>query len=199
VRADLLADATTADGLRFVDRTAAALGGASTVFADMTIPGYWLAGYLPVERPRSLHYPMGWGSLGFAFPAAIGAAATSAGPVVSVSGDGGFLYAPGELAVVAQERLPLTAVVVDDGGYGMLRWGRDDATLAEVGTELHTPDFAALAGAFGVVATTVDGVDDAYEHALRDALRANEPRLLHVRARFAPPRTTSPRWPRRAS
>ncbi len=46
-------------------------------------------------------------------------------PVVSVSGDGGMLFAIGELATVAQEQLPLTAVVVDDGGYGMLRFGHD--------------------------------------------------------------------------
>ena len=47
------------------------------------------------------------------------------GPVVSVSGDGGFLYACGELATLAQERIPLTAVIVDDGGYGMLRFDQD--------------------------------------------------------------------------
>src|SRR4029079_16973019 len=92
------------------------------VFADMCIPGYWLAGFRRVPVPRRLAYPMGWGTLGFAFPAALGAAAAHPDmPVVSASVDGAFLFAAGELATLEQERLPLTAVIVDDGGYGMLR------------------------------------------------------------------------------
>ena len=44
---------------------------------------------------------------------------------MSVSGDGGFLYACGELAAAKQENIPLTAVIVDDGGYGMIRYDQD--------------------------------------------------------------------------
>jgi thiamine pyrophosphate-dependent acetolactate synthase large subunit-like protein len=200
VRADLLREPAAAAALAFVDRTMAAVTGDALVFADMTVPGYWLAGYAPVARPRSLHYPMGWGTLGFAFPAAVGAAvaAGSGRPVVAVCGDGGFLYAPGELATVVQEHLPLTLVVVDDGGYGMLRYGHEADELPSLGTELHTPDFAALARSFDADAVTVDGIGDDYESALRDATTSGRPVVVHVRARLEPPRTTSPRWPRRA-
>jgi acetolactate synthase-1/2/3 large subunit len=171
------------------------------VFVDMTVPGYWLAGYARVERVRSLHYPMGWGTLGFAFPAAIGAVAEtrsgSGRPVVAVCGDGGFLYAPGELATVVQEDLPLTVVVVDDGGYGMLRYGHAPEEWPQLGTELHSPDFAALAQSFGVDARSVDGVGEDYRRALRDAIASPRPVLIHLRAVMQPPRTTSPRWPLR--
>jgi acetolactate synthase-1/2/3 large subunit len=166
----------------------------------MCIPGYWLAGHYRVHTSRSLHYPMGWGTLGYAFPAAIGAAAAlrhDGRAVVSVSGDGGMLFALGELAVLAQEQLPLTAVVVDDGGYGMLRFGHDPAD--DLGTELHTPDFAAVARGFGIDARTVDGVGAEYEAALRDAIASGVPNVLHVRARLHPPRSTSPRWPLRGA
>ena len=73
----------------------------------MCIPGYWLAAFHPVSGPRHLAYPVGWGTLGFAFPAAAGAASRplDEAPVVSVSGDGGFLFACGELATVAQEKI----------------------------------------------------------------------------------------------
>jgi acetolactate synthase-1/2/3 large subunit len=98
------------EAVAFLDVTAAALPDDAVVVADMCIPGYWLAGFLPVAAPRRLAYPMGWGTLGFALPAAVGAASAGAGPVVSVSGDGGFLFACGELATVAQEGLDLTAV-----------------------------------------------------------------------------------------
>lgn len=190
----------TAESIAFLEHTEAALPAEAVVFADMCIPGYWLAGHYRVRSTRSLHYPMGWGTLGFAFPAAIGAAAAfqaSARPVVSVSGDGGMLFAIGELATAAHERLPLTAVVVDDGGYGMLRYGHDPD--ADFGTELSTPDFAAVARGFGIAARTVDGVGESYQAALAEAVASGVPNLLHVRARLYPPRSTSPRWPLRGA
>ena len=180
--------------LRFLD----AVPPEATVFADMCIPGYWLAGFRRVPVPRRLAYPMGWGTLGFAFPAALGAAAAQPDmPVVSVSGDGGFLFAAGELATLEQERLPLTAVIVDDGGYGMLRYDQDAAGRERTGVDLHTPDFAALASAFGVRAQAVDGLDDAFEAALRAHLDDPGPSVLVARAALEPPPTTSPRWYRR--
>ena len=82
---------------------------------------------------------------------------------MSVSGDGGFLYACGELATLAQERIPLTAVIVDDGGYGMLRFDQDLKGDPHEGVDLHTPDFAALARSFGVRADEVDGLGEHFE------------------------------------
>ena len=76
------------------------------VVCDMCIPGYWLGGFHRPPAPRKLSYPLGWGTLGCAFPQGLGAALAGAGPAVSVSGDGGFLYACGELATAAQERHP---------------------------------------------------------------------------------------------
>ena len=149
----------------------------------MCIPGYWLAGLGRVPAPRRLQYPMGWGTLGYAFPAALGAACAHA-PVVSVSGDGGFLFACGELATAAQERLPLTAVIVDDGGYGMLRFDQRRAGAPQHGVDLHTPDFVALAHALG----------DAFAAALRRHVVEPEPTVLVADAALTPPPTTSPRW-----
>ena len=133
---------------------------------DMCIPGYWIGGFHGFHHPRKLHYPVGWGTLGFAFPAALGVALAGTGPTVSISGDGGFLFACGELATMAQERLPFTAVIVDDGGYGMLRYDQVKAGDEPYGVDLHTPDFAAMAASFGVRAETVEGLDDAFGEAL---------------------------------
>src|SRR5919108_4318074 len=108
--------------LRFLDAFAGAVPDETIVLCDMCIPGYWLGGFHAAPAPRRLTYPLGWGTLGCAFPQSLGAALAGNGPVVSVSGDGGFLFACGELATVAQERLPLTTLIVDDGGYGMLRF-----------------------------------------------------------------------------
>jgi acetolactate synthase-1/2/3 large subunit len=111
-------------------------------------------------------------------------------------GDGGMLFALGELATVAQERLALTIVVVDDGGYGMLRYGREDDPSN--GCDLSPVDFAAVAEGFGIRAQQVDGLGADYARALSEAVASGQPRLIHAHARLAPPRTTSPRWPLQA-
>jgi thiamine pyrophosphate-dependent acetolactate synthase large subunit-like protein len=183
--------------LRFLDAVGAALPDDAVVFADMCIPGYWLAGFHRVRAPRRLAYPMGWGTLGFAFPASLGAAAAARGPVVSFSGDGGFLFACGELATAAQEELPLTAVVVDDGGYGMLRFDQDAAGRERHGVDLHTPDFEALARSFGIEAETVHGLDEAFARALARHVADPRPSVLVAKAALQPPPTTSPRWYRK--
>ena len=197
VRDELRADPDTAKSIEFLEHTEAALPANVVVFADMCIAGYWLSGYSRVGQERGLHYPMGWGTLGWAFPAAVGAAAAlrDSRPVVAVCGDGGMMFAAGELATVVQGRIPLTIVVVDDGGYGMLRYGREGDP--HNGCDLTTPDFVALAAAFGIEAEHVDGPGARYEAALVKAVAADEPRLVHVSARLHPPRTTSPRWPLR--
>jgi acetolactate synthase-1/2/3 large subunit len=168
----------------------------ATVLADMCIAGYWVAGFHRVRGPRRLAYPMGWGTLGFAFPAALGAALR--GRAVAVVGDGGFLFACGELATAVQEALPVTIVLVDDGGYGMLRFDQVQAGVPTRGVDLVTPDFVALAGAFGVPAEAVDGFGEAFEAALAKSLATDGPSMVAVRAALMPPPSTSPRWYRAA-
>ncbi len=163
----------------------------------MCMPGYWLSGYWQVPQPRKLAYPLGWGTLGFGFPASLGAALAGAGPAVCVCGDGGFMYACGELATVVQERIPLTIVLVDDGGYGMLRFDQVQAGETPFGVDLVTPDFAALAAAFGVPCTKVEGFGAEFEQSLRDSIAGEQPRMIVVRASLKPPPTTSPRWYRK--
>jgi thiamine pyrophosphate-dependent acetolactate synthase large subunit-like protein len=124
------------DALSFLDAMAELVPGDANLIADMCIPGYWLAGFHTVARPRAFAYPM-WGTLGFALPASIGAA-TRGDRTVCVCGDGGFLFACGELATLAQERLPVAVIVVDDGGYGMLRFDQAEAGAEPFGVDLET-------------------------------------------------------------
>jgi thiamine pyrophosphate-dependent acetolactate synthase large subunit-like protein len=184
--------------LRFVQAFADGVGDDAVVLCDMCIPGYWLGGFRAAPAPRRLTYPLGWGTLGCAFPQALGAALAGAGPVVSVSGDGGFLFACGELATAAQERLAMTAVIVDDGGYGMLRFDQRRAGAPPYGVDLRTPDFAALAESFGVRAETVEGLGEDFAVALARHVADPEPSVLVSRASLQPPPTTSPRWYRAA-
>lgn len=184
---------------RFLRSLAAAVPSDATVVCDMCIPGYWIGGFHPVERPRALAYPVGWGTLGFGFPASLGAALAGAGPTLCVCGDGGFMFACGELATAVQERIPVCVLLVDDGGYGMLRYDQVQAQEALGGTELLTPDWSALARAFGLEAERIDDPGEPLVEALRRRLGAPEPSLIVLDAAMLPPPTTSPRWYRKTT
>jgi acetolactate synthase-1/2/3 large subunit len=192
IRARIAADPATHDAIVFLEQTETALPSDALVFADMCIAGYWLAGHLRTETPRGLHFPMGWGTLGFAPPAAIGAAAARPNaPTIAFVGDGGMLFGLGELSALAEHRSPCTIVVVDDAGYGMLRYGAAETAA----NNLPAVDFVQAANAFGIDAQRVDGFGPDYTKALAKSVNAGEPRLLHVRAALHPPVTTTPFWP----
>jgi len=185
------------DATAFLDAVEGALPDDAIVVCDMCIPGYWLGGFHRTPAPRKLSYPLGWGTLGCAFPQGLGAALAGAGPAVSISGDGGFLYACGELAAAKQEDIPLTVVIVDDGGYGMIRYDQDRHGDPREGVDLTNPDFVALAASFGIRADSVDGLAEHFGVALKGHVALKEPTMLVARAALGPPPNVSPRWYRR--
>ncbi|MFJ7180132.1 thiamine pyrophosphate-binding protein [Streptomyces massasporeus] len=157
-------------------------------FWDMTILAYWAWSAFDPRHPNTMHSAQGSGGLGYAFPAALGAAAADpTQPVLAVSGDGGALYSIAELATARQYDLDVTWLIVDDGGYGILREYMTDAFGDTTGTELTRPDFVALAESFGVpgVRTTPESL----ERDLAEALTAPGPRVVVLPAvprMFAP-------------
>ncbi|WP_149548391.1 thiamine pyrophosphate-binding protein [Streptomyces marokkonensis] len=128
-----------------------ALPAGSPSFWDMTILAYWAWSAFDAKGPNHLHSAQGAGGLGYGFPAALGAAvADPTRPVLAVSGDGGALYSVAELATARQYGLDVTWLIVDDGGYGILREYMTDAFGEPTATDLTRPDFVALAESFGV-------------------------------------------------
>ncbi|GAA2940603.1 MULTISPECIES: thiamine pyrophosphate-binding protein [Streptomyces] len=128
-----------------------ALPADSPSFWDMTILAYWAWSAFDAKGPNHMHSAQGAGGLGYAFPAALGAAAADpTRPVLAVSGDGGALYSIAELATARQYGLNVTWLIVDDGGYGILREYMNDAFGEATATELTRPDYVALAESFGV-------------------------------------------------
>jgi acetolactate synthase-1/2/3 large subunit len=142
-----------------------ALPPSSPSFWDMTILSYWAWSAFDARRPNTMHSAQGAGGLGYAFPAALGAAAADpTHPVLAVSGDGGALYSVAELATAKQHGFDVTWLIVDDGGYGILREYMTDAFggATAPATELSRPDYVALAESFGVpgVRTTPESLAD---------------------------------------
>ncbi|WP_405614165.1 thiamine pyrophosphate-binding protein [Streptomyces sp. NBC_00076] len=146
-----------------------ALPASAPSFWDMTILSYWAWSAFDPKSPNTMHSAQGAGGLGYAFPAALGAAAADpTRPVLAVSGDGGALYSIAELATARQYDLDVTWLIVDDGGYGILREYMTDAFGEATATELTRPDYVALAESFGVpgVRTTPATLSDDLSKAL---------------------------------
>lgn len=161
----------------------AALPARSPSFWDMTILSYWAWSAFDPRHPNTMHSAQGAGGLGYAFPAALGAAVAEPDtPVLAVSGDGGAMYSIADLATARQHDLDVTWLIVDDGGYGILReYG------CATGTDLTRPDFAALAASFGVPATVT--TPQALRADLTQALKTPGPSVVVLPATlkmFAP-------------
>ena len=142
----------------------------------------WAAHFYDVQKPRKFISSGGLGTMGFGFPAAIGAkVACPDDPVISVNGDGGFLMVCQELATVREYDLPVIAIVLENRTLGMVyQWqsllynGRHSET--KLG---HSPDFVKLAESFGVNAVKVEKPGETKD-ALKTAIKDNEPALINV-------------------
>jgi acetolactate synthase-1/2/3 large subunit len=151
---------------------------------DMTILGYWAAPHLRLGPGQQFLYPLGSGTLGYAWPAALGASLANPGrTTLAVVGDGGLQYALAELGTAAQHRLAAKLLVVDDGGYGILREYQRDAFGQTTAVELPGTDLVAVAAAFGVPARAATP-DDVAEH-LAWALAQPGPAAVVLRTRIA--------------
>jgi thiamine pyrophosphate-dependent acetolactate synthase large subunit-like protein len=153
----------------------------AVVFTDACEMGYRAQADYPAYRERSFFYPSNYITLGWGFPAAVGAAVALPGvPVVSLSGDGGFGMTAQELVTAARYRLRLVAVVHNDGKYGAIRnLQRRKHESRFIDTDLGNPDFVKLADACGVPGErAADAATLAA--ALRRALGRDEPTLIEV-------------------
>ena len=194
VRRSISADPATAEAGAFLDALEAALPRDAIVACDMCVAGYWCGAYLPRYEPRTLLYPLGWGTLGFGLPAALGAAAARRAPVLAVVGDAGLGYYLGELATAREHDLDLTVVCVNDRGYGMLRFDEERRFGRTFAADLFTPDLESLAAAFDVPYTEARLTDASLPSAVARAIEDGGVHMIEVRASLYPPRTTSPRW-----
>jgi acetolactate synthase I/II/III large subunit len=157
---------------------------------DMTILGYWAAAHLRLTEGQDFLYPLGSGTLGYAWPATIGARiAHPDRPVLGVMGDGGLQYAIAELGTAAQHNIAAKLLVVDDGGYGILREYQRDQFGQTTSVELPGKDLEAIAAAYGVPVRTA-GPDTLAEQ-LRWAFDAPGPAVVVLRQLIAAAQPTS--------
>jgi acetolactate synthase-1/2/3 large subunit len=157
-----------------------ALPGA-VVAGDSTQPVYSANLFYEAERPRSyFNSSTGYGTLGYALPAALGAKlAQRERPVVALIGDGGLQFTIGELATAVELSLPLAILVWNNRGYGEIKRYMAERGIPQIGVDIYTPDFRAIARGFGCQAVRAESLAHLQEQ-LRQAQRASGPTLIEI-------------------
>lgn len=168
------------DQTRIIADIRDALADDDILVGGMTNIGYWSHLAYPARAPRSYVTSSYFGTLGYAYPTALGAKVGQPHKgVVALCGDGGFMYNLQELSTAARYGINVVAVVFNNHAYGASMWDQTHQYGERyIGTDLNNPDFLKLADAFGVRGMRADPA--LIGDALRDALASNAPALLEV-------------------
>lgn len=156
------------------------------IVSGQSIVGHWARYALEMYQPASFLFANSFGSMGFAFHAAIGAkVACPDRPVVAFCGDGGFMFGCGEMATIAHYRLNVPVVIFNNSGYKILNNTQKRRYGRTIGTELTNPDFVKFGESFGFHAVRVAGAKELVP-ALKEALAADRATLIEVPIEFKP-------------
>lgn len=173
--------ATAPDTVALAEIIVEALPADAIVAGDSSQIVYMALGsVLPSAHPHSLLYTPTYATLGYGLPAAIGARVAQAEhPVVTVIGDGALMFCVNELVTAVEQRLDITIVCVDNGGYAEIRQNEVDRGMEPIGVDLVQPDWAALATAFGATGRRVERRDD-IASSIRAAITDGGVQLVHI-------------------
>jgi acetolactate synthase I/II/III large subunit len=153
---------TLAPQIAYLEAIRAALPEDGILVDELTQMGYAARFAYPTYKPRTFLSPGYQGTLGWGYATSLGAkVARPDVPVVSISGDGGFLFTAMEMATAAQNGIGVVAVVFSDGAYGNVkRIQQQSFNNRTIATDLHNPDFVKLAESFGIAAERAKSPDE---------------------------------------
>lgn len=177
-RADV--DAEYPGVLPIADALRACLPQDTMVYSDMTQFAYASNEVWDMHRPGHWHHPSGFGTLGYALPAAIGGAVARKNlPTLAIVGDYGFHYTMAELGVAVELGLPIPIILWDNGKLGAIEASMVGAQIAPNAVIARNPDFCKLAEAFGAVAVAPADLAG-MQAAVQAAFKADGPTLIYV-------------------
>lgn len=152
----------------------------------MTQLGYYSRQHFETDLRMSYVDSGYMGTLGFAYPTALGAkAGVPDRPVICVVGDGGFGYASGEISTAVRYGLNVVAVVFNDGAYGNVARDLDTDFGGTYETDFANPDFSELAKVYGARGFTADS-PRSLTSAIREALAQDAPSVIDVKVERLP-------------
>ncbi len=167
------------------DALRAAIPADTMIYSDMTQFAYTAKEVWPMDLPGHWHHPYGFGTLGYALPAAIGGAVARPGaPSMAIAGDYGFHYTMAELGVAVERGLSLPIILWDNAKLGEIEASMRRAQIAPNAVIARNPDFCALAEAFGAASAAPRSLDEMAE-AVRGAFSAGCPTLIRLTPEIA--------------
>ena len=166
--------------LSVIDAIAAALPADTAVYSDMTQIAYAALEMWPREAPGLWHHPHGFGTLGYALPAAIGGAIARQGkPTLAIAGDYGFQYTLQELMVAVELELTLPIILWDNTKLGEIADSMTAAQIAPNAVTMKNPDFGAFARSFGAAAAAPQSLTE-IAGTLDAAFNHKGPTVIHL-------------------
>lgn len=146
---------------RILSDLRAALGDEDILVSDVGAHKLWIARNYPTYAPNTCIITNGFCSMGFALPGAMMAKKLYPEKnVVAVCGDGGFLMNVQDLITAVRYGIPLTVMIWDDNGYGMIKWKQEMTFCKHNNVDLTNPDFVKLAESFGCKGINVASASD---------------------------------------
>lgn len=166
----------------FAAATLDRLAAADAIFIpDTGMATVWACRYLQMTAGRRMIGSFNHGSMANAMPQAIGAQLAYPGrQVIAMCGDGGLTMLLGDLSTITTYNLPIKIIVFDNGLLDMVHWEMLSEGYEPFETDLHNPDFAKLADAYGMLGIGVDKHDDVLA-AITRALAHSGPALVSIR------------------
>ena len=166
---------------QYVTRVVDQLASEDAVFTcDVGTPTIWAARYLTMNGKRRLLGSFNHGSMANALPHAIGAQVTYPGrQVISLSGDGGLAMGMGDLLTLKQHDLPVKTIVYRNDSLAFVELEMKASGFVDFGTDLHNPDFAAMAEGAGIVGLRAE-TPEQVEPMVAQALKHDGPALVEV-------------------
>lgn len=179
-RFHLEADQGRPDILPICEKLGPALPAETMIYSDMTQFAYVANEVWPLDRPGHWHHPSGFGTLGYALPAAIGGKIGRPElPVLAIAGDYGFQFTLQELGVAVELGLSLPILLWDNGKLQEIEDCMVESQIAPNSVVARNPDFCALAKAYGANASRPSSLADLTE-AVTTAFSEDGPTLIHV-------------------
>ena len=167
--------------MAYLDAIRAELPEDGILVDEVTQMGFAARLAFPVYKPRTFLSPGYQDNLGWGFATALGAQdARRDVPVVAISGDGGFMFTANEMATAIRHRIPLVAIVFNDGAFGNVRRIQQERFGNRlIASDLANPDFVRYAESFGAAAERARNPDE-LRSALKRAISRREPSLIEV-------------------
>lgn len=158
-----------------------ALGEDGIFVDDLTQVGFAARMVYPVYKPRTYITPGYQGTLGYGYPTSLGVKVAKPNvPVISIAGDGGFMFSPQSLATAVQHQIGVVSIVFNNNMYGNVQQMQKGLYGGRViSSDLVNPDFVKMADAYGAKGLRAENPDQ-LRSAIDEGLKTNGPTLIEV-------------------